>query len=98
MAKTADEIREDYLKKLEDISSLSREEARRELIKEVEQDAAGDIAKIIKETEDTAKATALHRSQEIVVDAMQHGALDYIAEYTVSAMRIDSEDVKGRII
>lgn len=98
MAKTADQVREEYLKKLEEISSMSRDEARRELLQEVEQDSKADIARLIKEAEDSAKAIALRRSQEIVVDAMQHGALDYIAEYTVSAMKIDSEDVKGRII
>src|SRR3990167_10591094 len=29
---------------------------------------------------------------------MKHGSLDYIAEYTVSAVRISDEDLKGRII
>ncbi len=57
-----------------------------------------DVARMIKDGEDQAKATALRRSQEILVDAMRHGALDYIAEYTVSTIRVDSEEVKGRII
>lgn len=98
MAKTSDDLRKDYLDKLEKVVGISREEARRELMAEVEHDAQEDIARIIRESEEQAKLTANHKSQEILVDAMRHGALDYIAEYTVSTIRVESEDVKGRII
>ena len=96
--KSVDQIRDEYLAKLEKVSGLSRDQAKQELIAEVEKDSHEEIAKIIKDTEDQAKLTANHRAQEIVVDAMRHGALDYIAEFTVSTIRVDSEDVKGRII
>lgn len=96
--KTIDELRQEYLQKLEKITSLSLEQAKTELLAEVETDMKADVAKMIKDSEDQAKAIALRRSQEIVVDAMRHGALDYIAEYTVSTIRVDTEDVKGRII
>jgi len=96
--KSVDQIRQEYLEKLEKVSGLSRDQAKQELISEVEKDSHEEIAKIIKDTEDQAKLTANHRAQEIVVDAMRHGALDYIAEFTVSTIRVDSEDVKGRII
>lgn len=98
MAKTADDLRKDYLDKLEKVVGISREEARRELMAEVERDAQEDIARIIRESEEQAKLTANHKSQEILVDSMRHGALDYIAEYTVSTIRVETEDVKGRII
>lgn len=91
-------LREEYLKKLEQVTSLSREEAKKLLLEEVEQDAKGDIAKIIKETEEESKATAHRRAQVIVADAMRHGALDYIAEYTLSTIKIPDEEIKGRII
>jgi hypothetical protein len=42
-----------------------------------------------------AKATADKKAQEILVDSMKHGALNYIAEYTVSAVKISDEEVKG---
>lgn len=32
------------------------------------------------------------------MDSMRHGALNYIAEYTVSVVKIEDEDIKGRII
>lgn len=96
--KTTEELREEYILKLEKTSGLSRDQARQELIAEVEKDSHEEIAGIIRETEEQAKLTANHKVQEILVDAMRHGALDYIAEFTVSTIRVDSEDVKGRII
>lgn len=96
--KTVDELRQEYLEKLEKVTSISRDAAKEELLAEVEKDSHEDIAKIIRESEEQAKLTANHKAQEILVDAMRHGALDYIAEYTVSTIRVETEDVKGRII
>ncbi len=87
-----------YTKKLEEISHISTDEAKRLLLEEIRNDSKGEIAQIIKESEEEARATAHRKSQEILVDAMRHGALDYIAEYTVSTIKIQDEDVKGRII
>ena len=87
-----------YLEKLQKVSGLTAEEAKQELFKETEQRQAQIIARIIKEKEEDAKRTAAKKSQEILLDSMRHGALDYIAEYTVSTIKIDSEEVKGRII
>ncbi len=90
--------RESYVSKLESVSGLTREEARKILIEETEKDASAMIAKIIKEKEEEAKATADQKSREILVDSMRHGALDYIAEYTVSVVKVADEEMKGRII
>ena len=42
--------------------------------------------------------TADKKAQEILVDSMRHGAINYIAEYTVSVVKITDEEIKGRII
>lgn len=91
-------LREDYLEKLEKITSLSRDEARKLLLREVEQEVRADIAKIIKEAEEEARATAQKKARDILVDAMRHGVLESIPEYTISTIKIQEEDVKGRII
>ncbi len=96
--KTLDQLRQEYIEKLEKVSGISRDLAKQELLTEAERDSSEQLAKIIRETEDQAKLTANHKVQEILVDAMRHGALNYIAEYTVSTIRVESEDVKGRII
>ncbi len=93
-----DNLREEYLKHLETISGVTYEEAKDKLLNEVEEKEKASIAKIIKEKEQEAKRTADKKAQEILVDAMRHGALNYIAEYTVSVVKIADEDMKGRII
>lgn len=91
-------LRDEYRQKLEKVSGLTSEEAKQALLDEVEKREAQVVAKIIKEKEEEAKAKASKRAQEILVDAMRHGALDYIAEYTVSTIKIPDEEMKGRII
>lgn len=90
--------RDQYIKKLEDLSGVTREEAKKLLVTEMEKDVQGEVAKIIKETEEEAKLTASKKAQEILVDAMRHGALEHLPEYTVSTVKIDEESAKGKII
>jgi len=87
-----------YSEKLQKASGLTAEEAKQELLKETEIKETQAIARIIKEKEEDAKRTAAKKSQEILLDSMKHGALDYIAEYTVSTVKIEDEEIKGRII
>jgi ribonuclease Y len=91
-------IKKEYEQKLEKASSLTREEAKAELLSEIEGKEAEILAKIIREREEEARRTADAKSQEILVDAMRHGALNRIAEYTVSVVKVADEDIKGRII
>ncbi|MBI2613712.1 MAG: ribonuclease Y [Candidatus Levybacteria bacterium] len=90
--------KEEYSTKLQKVSGLTAEEAKAELLRETEQKEAQIIARLIKEKEEDAKRTAAKKSQEILLDSMRHGALDYIAEYTVSTIKIEDEEIKGRII
>ncbi len=92
------ELQEKYEEKLERSSSLTREEAKKEFLSEVEQHETKTVAKLIKEREEDAKLTADRKAQEILVDSMRHGATNYIAEFTVSIVKIADEEIKGRII
>ncbi len=90
--------REEYIAKIEKAAGLTREEAKKHLFDETERLAAQMMAKIIKEKEEEAKATADKKAQEILVESIRHGALNYIPEYTVSIVKVPDEDMKGRII
>src|SRR4030043_2009237 len=57
-----------------------------------------EVAHEIKEAQDRAAEEADAKAKEILVDAMRHGATDYVPEYTVSVVKITDEDMKGRII
>lgn len=89
---------EDYLNKLEKVSTLTRDEAKAELLEQVEYMSSAMIARIIKEKEEEAKATASVKAQEILLESIRHGALDFIPEYTVSIVKVEDEELKGRII
>ena len=91
-------LKDEYRDKLQRASGLTSDEARKELLKETEDKEAKIIAKIIKEKEEEARRTSDKKAREILVDSMRHGATNYIAEYTVSTIKIDDEDLKGRII
>ncbi|MBI2028242.1 MAG: ribonuclease Y [Candidatus Levybacteria bacterium] len=90
--------KDEYRNKLQKVSGMTESEAKEELLKETETKEAQIIARLIKEKEEEAKKTASKKAQEILVDSMRHGALDYIAEYTVSTIKIADEEIKGRII
>lgn len=93
-----DRIRAEQLQKLERAAQLTREEARKLILSAVEENLAKDIAKRVREMEENAREDAAKKSREILVDAMRHGATDYVAEYTVSAVKLPDEEMKGRII
>ncbi len=92
------ELKEEYREKLSKASGMTSEEAKKILLKEVEEKEAQVVARIVKEAEEEAKRTADIKAQEILIDSMRHGALNYIAEYTLSTVKIPDEDIKGRII
>ena len=93
-----EELRRDQLQKLERIASLSKDDARRLILEATEKRMAEEVAKKIKEAEEQIKLTAEEKAKEILLDAMRHGAVDWVAEYTVSTIRLPDEEMKGRII
>lgn len=93
-----DRIHAEQLKKLEQISKLTRDEAHALVLKTVQDKMHEEVANIIKTAEEAAKETADKKAKEILVDAMKHGATDYVAEYTVSTVKLTDEEMKSRII
>lgn len=96
--KADNKARDDYLKKLEEVSGLTREEARKRLLEELDKELSSEKAKRIRQTEESLKLEVQEKSRELLVDAMRHGATDYVAEYTLSTVRLPDEEIKGRII
>lgn len=83
---------------LEKTASMTRDEAKKQLLEEVEEDLTKEIAKRIKEAEMKVKQNVDERSRDILVDAMVKSATDYVAETTTTTMDIPNEDIKGKII
>lgn len=86
------------LEKLEEISGYSKDKAKEILFEGLEKKLSHDLAQMVAQKEEAAKLDADEKAQEILIDAMRHGATDYVAEYTISVVNIPSEEMKGKII
>ena len=84
--------------KLEKISGLTADEAKKMLIENMTNQAKADVAPIIKEIHDKTKAEAKKDAQKIIVQAIQRTAADHSIETTVSVVQIQNDEMKGRII
>ncbi len=87
-----------YIDKLEKAAKLTREEAKAELLAEVTKLAADDLAKSLEIARQDFISRSSELAQEIIVDAMLHGATEYTAEYSVSTITLPNEGIKGGII
>jgi ribonucrease Y len=83
---------------LEKIANMTAEEAKRQLMVAMEDEAKYEAAKTIKRIEDEAKEEADKKSKNIMSLAIQRYASDYVAEATVSVVNLPNDEMKGRII
>ncbi len=83
---------------LEQLATLTTEEAKQLLLADVEKEARQDMARVMREIEDEAKENANRKARELVAMAIQRIASDQVAELTVSVVPIPNEEMKGRII
>ena len=92
------EIQKKQLEKLEKIAGLTKDKAKEILLSAIDKKISREIAEKLREAEDKYKSEAEEKAKELLVDAMYHGATEYVAEYTISTVKISDDDVKGRII
>jgi ribonuclease Y len=97
-AKRAEQLLDDAKQRLEKLAGMSAEEARKELVAQVIEDARKTAAVEIKKIEDEARAEAEEKSKKILGTAIQRYAGEYVSERTVSVVQLPSDDLKGRII
>ena len=83
---------------LQRISGLSAEEAKKQLLTELEKQLVNEKAAIIKEMDQKAKEEADKNARELVSYAIQKCAADHTSETTVSIVSLPNDDMKGRII
>ncbi len=93
-----DEMYRKQLEKLETISGLDVEKAKQLIISSTEKKMSTWLAKKIEEAKDNLHQQEEELSKEILVEAIQHGITDYVAEYTVSTISLPDEKIKGKII
>ncbi|HUK33425.1 MAG TPA: ribonuclease Y [Vicinamibacterales bacterium] len=83
---------------LERVASLTADEAKELLIKQIEADARHDAANLLKRLDAEARETAVERAKQYITQAIQRCAGEHAVETTVSVVDLPSDDLKGRII
>lgn len=86
------------VEELQRISGLSQEEAKQQLLSELEKQLIAEKAAILREAQTKAKEEAIKNAKEILGYAIQKCAADHTSETTVSIVALPNEEMKGRII
>lgn len=85
-------------KQLEQVAGMTREEAKKNLIDQMVEEAKHDSAKRIRVIEEGAKEEAVRKSQKIIALAIERLAGDFVAERSVTVMPLPNDELKGKII
>ena len=89
---------EDLIFKLEQLSGMSREDAKKMLLATLEAEVVHSSEKWIQKIEQEAQDIAKQKSAEITVTAMQRYTADEVPAVTSGSVQLPSDDMKGRII
>ncbi|WKC78055.1 ribonuclease Y [Borreliella turdi] len=88
----------DLVKRLENISGLTREDARKIVIEKVEHESRRDVQVIINKSEQEAQLLADKVAKDIIVSTMQRIVTEVSSEFTVASVELPNDEMKGRII
>ncbi|HEU4685494.1 MAG TPA: ribonuclease Y [Nitrospira sp.] len=83
---------------LERVAGMTAEEARKQLLQEMESQARLDAAGVAKRTLEEARENAEREAREIITASIQRVVRDYVSESTISVVPIPNDAMKGRII
>ncbi|MFA6948398.1 MAG: ribonuclease Y [Eubacteriales bacterium] len=93
-----EELKASEMAKLEEISGLTADQAKAQLVEHIEDEVRHEAAGKIIEIESQLKEDADERARQIISLAIQRCAADHASEATVSVVTLPSDDMKGRII
>ncbi|MBQ5722549.1 MAG: ribonuclease Y [Bacteroidaceae bacterium] len=96
-ARQADLINQER-SKLEELSGLSAEEAKQQLIDSLKDEARTNAQAYINEIMDEAKINANKEAKRIIIQSIQRVATETAVENSVTVFHIDNDEVKGRVI
>lgn len=91
-------IKEQHLQRLEEISGYTADEAKAELLTQMESETRHEMAQKLDELESEFKEEAETKARNILTLAIQRCAADHVAESTISVVSLPNDEMKGRII
>ena len=86
------------LTELERISGLTREQAKEQLLENIDREISHEVAVKYREIESKIKEDAEKNARNVIALAIQKSAADHVAESTVSVVSLPNDEMKGRII
>lgn len=92
------QIRQRQQEKLEKIAKLSKQEAAEKLMQMTERDIRSDLTGLVAKLQNEAQDQAEERAGLIIATAMERMASEVTAERTVTSVKLEDEEMKGRII
>lgn len=93
-----DKFNQQKIQVLENISKLTADEAREQLVASLKDEAQTRASSYIKDIMEQAKLSATKEAKKIVVETIQRTATEHAIENCVSVFNIESDDIKGKII
>ncbi len=94
----AEKALQNQVKQLEKIAGLTADEAKKQLVEALQEEARTEALAKIKDITDEAKMTASKEAKKIVLSTIQRTAAEQAIENSVSVFNIESDELKGRII
>jgi ribonuclease Y len=92
------DIRGRQQEKLEKIAKLDKKEAAEKLMQMTERDIRGDLTGLVAKLQNEAREDAEEQAGLIIATAMERMASEVTAERTVTSVKLEDEEMKGRII
>jgi len=84
--------------RIEEAANLSKEEARKNIMKRMEDELKAEAGGLIRSVQKKTKEEAEKKAREIIATAIQRYAAETVCDITTSAVPLASDDIKGRII
>lgn len=91
-------LRTKQQEKLEKVAKLTKDDAKQKLMQMTERDIKQDLTGLVVKLQNDAKDLAEETAGAIIVSAMERMASNVAAERTVTAVKLEDEEMKGRII
>ena len=98
MAKEAEAARAEAAARLEKLSGMTREQARKELLDRAKRDIDGDVGTYLRRTRERAEEEADRTACKIVLGAMQRYAGNHVGDTAIKVVPLPNDEAKGYVI
>ena len=90
--------RSELTDKLSQVAQMTQDQAKAELVSQMEEAARVDFAKMVRKIEEETKENAESKAKRLIGIAIQRFAGEYVAEKTISTVDLPNDELKGRLI